>query len=488
MADTHPSTPASQSTFGTTPTDNRPNIVYLLTDDQRFDTIQALGNPHIHTPNLDGLVRRGTAFTQATISGGTHGAVCMPSRAMIHTGRRPFSFPDHGRTLQSNHTLLGQHLRNHGYNTYGIGKWHNGPEAFARSFSGGAEIFFGGMWDHWNVPAYHYQPNGRYDESVPYVTDAFHSNEVTWQLSDHVTPGTHSTDLFADAACRYLATRSKEPFFLYVAFMAPHDPRTMPRHYRDRYRDADMPLPAAFSAEYPMDYGVAAIRDELLAAYPRTEDDARRHLADYYGMITHLDDAIGRIMKTLRETGEEKNTIVVVAGDNGLGLAHHGLYGKQSCFDHSVRVPLIIAGPGIVEGAVRDRPCYLFDTFPTLCELVGIEPPATVEGESLVPTIRGRADDDGYPVYHLYSHLARAVRTPTHKLIEYAVDGVRTTLLFDLHADPDETSNVADVPSHAPLIRELRGMMVRFRDEWSELSHPEGREFWRQIERWTLPV
>ncbi|MFW5893602.1 MAG: sulfatase-like hydrolase/transferase [Verrucomicrobiota bacterium] len=148
------------------------NILFLFTDDQRFDTIAALGNPAIHTPNLDRLVARGTAFTRAHIPGGTSSAVCMPSRAMLHTGRNLFDLLGQGETIPADHTLLGEALQQAGYTTFGTGKWHNGPESFARSFNDGAEIFFGGMDDHWNVPACDYDPSGRYDNRRPFILDS----------------------------------------------------------------------------------------------------------------------------------------------------------------------------------------------------------------------------------------------------------------------------------------------------------------------------
>ena len=131
----------------------QPNILFFFTDDQRFDTIHALGNEQIVTPNLDRLVENGTAFTNAYIMGGSCPAVCMPSRAMLMTGRTLYHLHEQGQGIPEEHVLLGETLQKAGYVTFGTGKWHNGPAAYARSFTDGAEIFFGGMNDHWNVPA-----------------------------------------------------------------------------------------------------------------------------------------------------------------------------------------------------------------------------------------------------------------------------------------------------------------------------------------------
>ncbi|MFQ8600584.1 MAG: sulfatase-like hydrolase/transferase [Oscillospiraceae bacterium] len=128
------------------------NVLFILTDDQRYDAIHALGNPAIHTPNMDRLVEMGTAFTNAHIPGGTSGAICMPSRAMINTGRTLFSLAGEGQDIPPEHTTLAEVFAQAGYTTFGTGKWHNGTPSFARGFSSGDNIFFGGMWDHWNVP------------------------------------------------------------------------------------------------------------------------------------------------------------------------------------------------------------------------------------------------------------------------------------------------------------------------------------------------
>ena len=163
---------------------DKPNILLFFTDDQRFDTIRALGNDQIQTPNLDALVARGTTFTHAHIPGGTCGAVCMPSRAMLHTGRRLFHIDGEGQQIPQGHITLGEYLQSAGYTTFGTGKWHNGRGAYARSFSEGDEIFFGGMGDHWNVPAYHFDPTGQYHSKRPYVADPFYSNTTEYRDCD----------------------------------------------------------------------------------------------------------------------------------------------------------------------------------------------------------------------------------------------------------------------------------------------------------------
>lgn len=444
----------------------RPNILLFFTDDQRFDTLHALNNPAIQTPNLDRLLARGTTFTRAHIPGGTSGAVCMPSRAMLHTGRTLFHIEGEGQSISESHTMLGEHLQEAGYSCYGIGKWHNGRESFARSFNGGAEIFFGGMADHWNVPAYDYDPAGGYEQHTPFVRDPFKNNTVEWRECDHVTLGKHSSELFSDAAINFLADApADEPFLLYMALLAPHDPRTMPQEFLDLYDPADIELPPNFATEHAFDFGIRDIRDEVLEAYPRTEDAIKRHIAEYYAMISHLDHEFGRVVAALEANGHADDTIIVFAGDNGLSVGQHGLMGKQNLYEHSVRVPLIFAGPGIPQGERRDSFCYLLDIYPTLCDLLGLDAPPSVDGVSLLPCLL-QADHAAREVLYLaYTDQIRGVRRGDYKYIEYETG---QTQLFALAEDPFEMNNLIDAPEMARQVADLRQDMANLHASWDD--------------------
>jgi len=389
----------------------RPNILFWFADDQRFDTIRALGNDGIHTPNLDRLVARGTAFTRAHIPSGTVGAVCMPSPAMLMVVRALFHIGHAGRTIPPEHVTLGQALQQNGYRAFGCGKWHNGRESWHRSFTEGNELVFLGMADHWNVPAYRYDPTGRYDSVLYQVKDPERSNEVTELPRDHIHVSRHSSEVLADTAVKYLREYDgKDPFFMYVSFLAPHDPRTMPKEYRDMYDPAATRLPPNFMRQHPFHNGHHG-RDEKLTPLPRSPEEIKRHLAEYYAMITHLDAQVGRILDTLEERGLAENTIIVYSADNGLAVDQHGLMGKQNCYDYSVRVPLIFAGPGIPRGERRDAFCYLLDIYPTLCELTRTEIPSSVEGKSLLPVIKDPGAQVRDTLYFAFRGLHRGVRT-----------------------------------------------------------------------------
>lgn len=456
----------------------RPNVLFFLTDDQRFDTIHALGNPDIITPNLDELVRRGTAFTRAYIMGGTTEAVCMPSRAMLMSGRTLFHIKGEGETIPKEHTTLPEHLRRHGYATFATGKWHNGPNAFTRSFSDGAQIFFGGMSDHFSVPLRDFNASGAYAD------DAVHYEEKK-----------HSSDVFAEAAIEFLRTRSAQdaPFFLYLSFTAPHDPRDTHQMYHDLYDVEKIPLPENFLPEHPFDNGELRVRDERLAAWPRQPQEIQRHIAEYYAMITHIDARIGNVLDALRETGQADNTIIVFAGDNGLALGRHGLMGKQNLYDHSLHVPLILSGPGIPRGEKRETYCYLLDIFPTLCDLLGVDTPDSVEGRSLAPALRDAAARVRGTLLFAYRNLQRATQDERFKIIEYVVQrhtkirdeirhsveyddkSERTIQLFDLKNDPLEMHDLSKKTQYVEKVDALRKQLYRWRKELDDT----GDSFWQ---------
>ncbi|MHC4720996.1 MAG: sulfatase-like hydrolase/transferase [Planctomycetota bacterium] len=432
----------------------RPNILFLFTDDQRFDTIRALGNKEIITPNMDRLVHRGTTFTNAYIMGSMSGAVCMPSRAMLLSGKNLFDLVDKGRTIPAEHPMLPEIFRDDGYITFGTGKWHNGKEPFARSFTAGANIFFGGMWDHYRVPIHDFDPTGKYLKEERYRKE-----------------GKHSSELFSDAAIDFLQNyKDEKPFFVYVSYTAPHDPRTAPKKYHDMYDPKKIPLPKNFMTEHPFDNGEMRIRDEKLAGWPRTPEEVRRHIADYYAMITHVDAQIGRVLKALKKTGQQENTIIIFSTDNGLAVGRHGLMGKQNLYEHSVHVPLIINGPGIPKSKKRDGLCYVHDIYPTLCDLTGVAIPYSVKSKSLVPVIGSPEKKIRDTLFFAYKDIQRGIRDERYKLILYFVNGKGTAQLFDLRSDPLELKNLVDDPQYSKQLQQLGKELVRWRDELNDRS------------------
>jgi arylsulfatase A-like enzyme len=420
-----------------------PNVLILFSDDQRADTIAALGNPHIRTPNLDRLARRGTALTRAYCMGAMQGAVCVPSRAMLLSGRTLFRVP---MNLEGVVTWPEMFARA-GYRTFITGKWHNQQVSALRCFTLGKGVFFGGMGDPYKLPVADLAPERKL---------------VNKRLS-----GQHSVALFADSAIEFLQSHKgrKQPFLAYVAFNLPHDPRVAPPEYHAPYNANKPPLPPNFLPQHPFDNGEMVCRDEKLAPWPRTPDVVRQHLADYYAAITYLDAQVGRILDALRDAGLEDNTIVVFAGDSGLAVGSHGLFGKQSVYDHSMRAPLIIAGPGVPHNQKRDGLCYLLDVLPTLGALAGVAGPEGSEGRNLVPLMEGKAA--GREALLLaYREVQRAVCEQRWKLIVYPQINHRQ--LFDLAADPHETRDLAGDPAHAREIMRLSAQLERLQADYGD--------------------
>jgi arylsulfatase A-like enzyme len=428
----------------------RPNVLILFTDDQRYSTVAALGNDEIRTPSMDRLADMGTAFTRAFVMGGHHGAICAPSRASLMTGRALFDLHETGDVIPERHAMMPSVFEEAGYVTLATGKWHNNRSAFIRGFQQGDNIFFGGMHQprvggHEAPWLHHFDATGGYPDSTRWQGDTF------------------SSELYADAAIAFLNRQrdSDRPFFAYVAFTSPHDPRTPPPPYREWYAADRISLPPNYLPDHPFDNGELQVRDEQLLPHPRTEDAIRAELAAYYGMISEVDAQIGRILEALEANGQLDNTIIVFAGDNGLAVGSHGLLGKQNLYEHSVRVPLILVGPTIPRGERRDALAYLFDVFPTLAELAGLPTPATVGGATLVPTMRRANGAERDFAYFAYRDLQRAVRTADDwKLIAYNVNDERHTQLFDLNADPFETKNLADDSVFADRLEQMEALLA----------------------------
>jgi arylsulfatase A-like enzyme len=432
-------TATAASPSQTTKNPVKPNILFLFADDMRADTIAAHGNPHIKTPNLDSLVRRGFSFRGNYIFGGNSGAVCIPSRAMLMSGKTWFKVDT--QTLKGAR-LLPEYLGENGYLTFGTGKWHNGEDSWLRAFQRGKTVMFGGMSDHTKVPVRDLGP------------DAKLTNERTGEK--------FSSEMFADSAIEFLQNHDrKKPFFAYVAFTAPHDPRQPPPKYQEQYYRNLPPLPVNFLPQLPFDNGMMkGGRDENLGAWPRTEKMIRDQLAEYYGLITHLDEQIGRILTALQKSGQAENTIIIFAADNGLALGSHGLLGKQSVFEHSMRTPLILTGPGVPRGKSTRAFTYLLDIFPTLCDMLGIQPPTDLEGESLRPLWEGRKARVRDSVFLPYMQIQRAVRDERWKLIAYPKIG--HLQLFDLRNDLHETTNLIDRPEYAMHLQHLQKLMKQW--------------------------
>ncbi len=428
------------------PDENRKplNILFLFADDQRADALGAAGNKYISTPNIDKLALSGTRFTNTYVMGGHHGAISAPSRAMLMSGKYLFNVYDKLEGV----TTMPLYFSKYGYETFGTGKWHNGQNTFVASFQKGRNIFFGGMADHYNIPCRDIGPDGK--------------------LTPEVYKKGFSTDHFTDAALDFITDYSKrksdKPFFCYVAFTVPHDPRSPRNDFVGYYKDSSIPLPGNYMNSHPFAID-SDVRDEGTTPWPRTTDIIRASLADYYALVTHLDSKVGEIIESLKKNGLYENTIIIYAGDNGLAIGSHGLLGKQSLYEHSTKVPFIISGPGIKRGEESDALIYLLDIFPTLCSLCNLKIPENIDGKDFTSVIKGNSDGIRTSLFTAYKGVARAVRTAEWKLIRYPDKDF--TQLFNLEKDPLEIINLAQQPAHKAKVVEMMSLLK----EWQKITN-----------------
>lgn len=397
----------------------RPNILHIHADDHRADALGAFGHPVVKTPNLDTLVARGFTFTHCYTMGSMTGAVCLPSRTMMLTGKSWLRIPKRGEGSGEAEKSLPKVLSRAGYET-----WHCGK--------GGNEYTAG--------------------------LKAFDTNLLMDDHAPDLRRG--SSERHADATIKFLQERKAErPFYVYLAPPVPHDPRVAAPEFHGMYSARDIPLPPAFLPLHPFDNGEMTVRDEQLAPWPRTPEDTKQQLADYYACITGLDHHVGRIFAELKKSGQWDHTIVLFTGDNGLSVGEHGLFGKQNLYElGGMHVPCVIAGPGIPKGK-SEAFVYLMDLFPTLAEFGGATLPEGVEGQSLVPIVAGRESKVRDLCYTGYRDCQRAVRDSRWKLIRYPL--VDETQLFDLQTDPHELTNLAAQPGHAGKVAELTVLLEK---------------------------
>jgi arylsulfatase A-like enzyme len=418
-----------------------PNILFFFTDDQRADTIAALGNPAIQTPNLNRLVKNGLAFQKAYMQGGMIGATCVPSRAMLLSGQSLFRIDPNLRR----EAIWPEAFAKAGYKTFISGKWHNGDESLTRSFQTARSMFTGGMTDPMKALLRNVE-NGR-------VGTAKRSSK-------------HACEVFADEAVRFLREHKSGPFMAYIPFDGPHDPHIVPDDFSVRYSPESIPIPPNFMPQHPWNNGEMEVRDEKLLPWPREKAAVQSMLADYYRYITFLDLQIGRVMQALTDSGFADNTIVVFSSDSGVARGSHGLIGKQNLYEHSVRVPLIISGPGIPKDRKTDALCYLFDIFPTLGNLCQVSAPNEGDGFNLAPVLADPSQPARPELMFAYRDVQRAYTDGRWKLIRYPQ--VDETQLFDLGLDPFEMQNLVDHPEQHSIIDELllrlEKQMLRFGD------------------------
>jgi arylsulfatase A-like enzyme len=452
-------------------TQRPPNVLFIVTDDQRPDTIRALGNMHIDTPNLDRLVARGSTFTRAIVAN----PVCISSRSEILTGASGFrnGASPFGDVIKPEMTFWGDAMRKAGYVTWYSGKWMNDGTSKTRGYDETSALYTSDNTGKTTNTTFPKAYNG---VAVTGFGDwSFKTNDGKREDEKGIGLTPLTDRHIADGAIALIERRPNRPFFLHVNFTGPHDPRHFPPGYEKKYDPAKIPLPPNFLTEHPFDHGNANQRDEKLLPLPRNPNEVKAEIAAYYAVISHVDEQVGRMMAALQKTGQDRNTIIIFTSDHGLAIGSHGLLGKQNMYDHTIGVPLIMAGPGIPEGRRFSAQTYLRDLYPTMCDMLGAPIPAAVEGRSLLPVLKG-AVREIYPEVYAYWHISssraakmadagtpaelpieRMVRTDRWKLTYYS--HLQRYQLFDLLNDPHETKDLSAATEHQGIKTQLQGKL-----------------------------
>lgn len=451
--------------LGLSPTvlgNQKPNILFLFADDYTYDALGMLGKVDVETPNLDRLASRGTLFTHAYNMGSFSGAVCVASRNMLLTGRTVWRAEKIAKSTDAEaqaRRLWPQLLENVGYDTYMTGKWHLQADP-TKSF-GSVKHVRGGMpgtvEESYNRPLSDKpDPWSPFDQSI----GGF------WQ------GGKHWSEVAADDAIEFLDTARKKPnpFFMYIAFNAPHDPRQSPEEFLKRYPLSRIAIPRSFLPEYPFKDAIGcdrSLRDEKLAPFPRTEHAVKVHLSEYFSIITHLDQQIGRILDALQASGKADNTWIFFTADHGLAMGKHGLFGKQNMYEHSLRVPFLVSGPNVPAAKRISTPIYLQDLMPTTLELAGVSRPDTCEFHSILPQINGAKIQSSYPaIYGGYLQLQRCVIVNGWKLIVYPKAGIMR--LYDLTNDPEELRDLAKETEQRARIQKMLEQLKELQRQYDD--------------------
>jgi choline-sulfatase len=452
----------------------RPNILWICADDLAAYACGAYGGRGARTPNIDRLAARGMRFDRAFCNA----PVCTASRQSFLTGRYPrtIGVTQLASVLPESETTLAELLKENGYETAAIGKMHFNS-ALKHGFD--VRLDYAG---HQKLLREHPARAVPADLAVLPPWRPFRDAARIWLNSGALPFAAYDADMpgtwFANEGAKYLMARgdkdsaaNRSPFFLMVSFYEPHSPFRFPVEFAGRHQAGEYTVPPIGNDD---DDQIPAIFRDL------TKTEKQGIAAAYHTSVEFLDKNIGVVLDALDRSGEAENTLVIFTGDHGYLLGHHGRFEKHCCFEEAIRAPLVVCLPGrIMPGQQSSALVELIDVVPTILELCGITPPATVQGRTLVPTLTGRVTTHRDAVFIEYSENEEAaVRTDRWKFIygtgrRERKDGYttgrplpgRTIRLYDLAADPGELTNLAGRPEHARLVdaftRQLADHLVR---------------------------
>lgn len=462
-----------------------PNIVFIFADDMTYSAVHSLGNNEVKTPNIDRLVNAGTSFTHAYNMGSWSGAVCLASRAMFMSGRTVWNANEFTKKWSEGQEIdktWGKLMESGGYDTYMTGKWHISAPA-PKVFKTTAHIRPGmpnDAWDHFKMVELFEKTDLTKVNLIDLMPVGYHRpmspQDSSWSPTDPKfggfwDGGKHWSEVLKDDALTFIdsAKAKDNPFFMYLAFNAPHDPRQAPQEFVDMYPIQNISLPKSWLPMYPFKDGIANgvdLRDEALAPFPRTEYATKTHIQEYYASISHMDAQIGSILDALEASGKMENTYIVFTADHGLAMGRHGLLGKQTLFDHSLRAPFILVGPDVPKGERISKDIYIQDAMATSLELAGVPKPEYVEFNSVLPLLDDQVSSSYPSIYGGYLDVQRAIRKDGYKLLVYPK--LNKTLLFDLVNDPEEMNDLAQQPGHGERVKnmmeDLKALQAQLKD------------------------
>ncbi|MFI3280563.1 MAG: sulfatase-like hydrolase/transferase [Rikenellaceae bacterium] len=457
----------------------KPDVLFIFVDDMTYDGLNALGNDQIISPNMDRIVQSGVSFVNNYNMGGWNGAISQASRTQLITGMYVWNAynaqeSDRFASLVESRSTWPQVMEDAGYKTFHTGKWHMWYIKPADIYAD-VELVRGGMpSDHYNFKAPTYGVNNTY---LGYERPLSRDDE-SWQPWDTSNGGywlgeKHWSEEQADVMISYIEENrdSAQPLFMTCAFNAPHDPRQSPREFVELYDVDKIEVPESFQEQHPYmdEMGCGkTLRDEELAPWPRTEYSTQKHRQEYYALISHLDVQIGRIMDALEASGRADNTLIVFSADNGIAIGKHGLMGKQSMYDHSLKVPLVFAGCGLPKGQVREQLTYMQDLVPTVLEIAGVQKPESMDFISELSVARdGSLPSNHEGIYGAYLDVQRMVRNDRYKLL--LIPKAQKVYLFDLKKDPEETKNLYGKAKYKEIVDELVQKYLKLGKEAGEI-------------------
>ena len=446
-----------------------PNILWITTDQQRFDTIASHGNPHIRTPHLDRLVQEGVSFLRAYCQS----TVCAPSRASYLTGRYPRTTGcrQNGQTLPSKEKLISRYMAEAGYYCGLAGKQHLASCSNGKVELRGDDGYHEFHWSHHPQPDW---PENAYNQWLARqgkTWDELYTGPATQFVKEGIPAEYHQTTWCATEAISFIERSAGKPWFFNFNCFAPHHPFDPPGEYLHRYDPADMPLPAFTPGELEhkpeyqrLDSQWAHNEEGYFHVAGMTNDDHRQVKAAYYAMIEHIDHEVGRMLAALESTGQAENTIVLFMSDHGEMLGDHGLYLKGPHFyEGAIHAPLIMRAPDQFQANLQATGLVeLVDLAATLLEACGLEVPEGMQGRSLLPILRGDADPsvhrdyiycEYYNAWTHYRSYGTCMRTDDQKIVVY--HGIDEGELYDLRKDPGEYQNLWRSDAHAGMRERL---------------------------------